>query len=190
MENKEWKIYTKGGDKGSTSLLGGTRVSKAHVRVEAYGTIDELVAFIGVIRDHNIDESFRRELIWIQERLFTAEAIVAADSASSTENLPNVHDTDIEKLEKSIDRMNETLPALTTFILPGGHPAVSCIHVARTVCRRAERSLIRVTEKESVDPVIIRFLNRLSDYLFVASRWIAASKGIEQTPWIPAKKGL
>ncbi|MCK9168579.1 MAG: cob(I)yrinic acid a,c-diamide adenosyltransferase [Bacteroidia bacterium] len=185
MKENETKIYTKGGDKGDTSLLGGTRVSKSHLRVEAYGTLDELVAFIGVIRDHNIDEALREEMIWIQERLFTAESWVAADSESSTRNLPLLNENDIERLEKSIDRMNETLPKITHFILPGGHPAVSCIHVARTVCRRAERTIVRLHENGEVNPQVVKFLNRLSDYLFVASRAVAARVGVTQTPWFP-----
>lgn len=188
MPEKEWKIYTKGGDKGNTSLLGGSRVPKSHIRVEAYGTIDELVAFVGVIRDHNIEEDLREELIHIQERLFTAEAWVAADEKADTESLPPLREKDIDALEKSIDAMNDKLPELTTFILPGGHPAVSCIHVARTVCRRAERLVVRLMEEQTINPLVVKYLNRLSDYLFVISRRVAAFNGITQTPWLPEEK--
>ncbi|PLW99980.1 MAG: ATP:cob(I)alamin adenosyltransferase [Marinilabiliales bacterium] len=185
MSEKEWKIYTKGGDKGNTSLLGGTRVPKSHIRVEAYGTIDELVAFLGVIRDHDVDDFLKEDLILIQERLFTAESWVAADTKAATRNLPMFYEKDILYLEEAIDKMNEQLPELTNFILPGGHPAVSCIHVARTVCRRAERTLVRLMEVSEVEPMIVKYINRLSDYLFVASRITAKRFGVEQTPWQP-----
>ncbi len=187
MTEKEWKIYTKGGDTGNTSLIGGTRVPKSHIRVEAYGTIDELVAFLGVIRDYEVDKFLRDDIIKIQERLFTAEAWIAADSELATHNLPVLYEEDITYLEKAIDTMNEQLPTLANFILPGGHPAVSCIHVARTVCRRAERTLVRIMETEIVNPLVVKYLNRLSDYLFVASRITAKKFDVEQVCWIPTK---
>ncbi|PID93622.1 MAG: ATP:cob(I)alamin adenosyltransferase [Bacteroidetes bacterium] len=188
MPKQEHKIYTKGGDKGKTSLLGGTRVSKSHIRVETYGTIDELVALLGMVRDHDLTPSLEKELLKIQERLFTAEAWVAAEDPSLTENLPPLYEEDIHDLERAIDKMNEGLPPLTLFILPGGHPAVSSLQFACTVCRRAERTLIKMMETEKVNPIIAKYLNRLSDYLFVAGRVMAQWHKIEPTPWIPDKK--
>jgi cob(I)alamin adenosyltransferase len=183
----EFKIYTKGGDKGETSLLGGTRVAKSHERVEAYGNLDELNSFIGLIRDHEIDPHYREVLIRIQENLFVAEALIARDPEKETRDLPSLHEDDILVLEKEIDAMNEQLPPLSNFILPGGHVIVSYCHVARTVCRRAERSLIRLSLISPVDHIIIRLLNRLSDYLFVLARKTARDTGAIETPWIVKK---
>jgi cob(I)alamin adenosyltransferase len=182
--SSEFKIYTKGGDKGETSLLGGTRVSKSHDRVEAYGNLDELNSFIGLIRDHEIHAHYRDVLIRIQENLFVAEALVARDPEKSTRTLPSLQDDEIKLLENEIDTMNESLPELTNFILPGGHPVVSYCHVARTVCRRAERSLIRLNQHSPVEDIIIRFINRLSDYLFVLARKTGWDLGAFETPWI------
>ncbi len=180
----EYKIYTKGGDKGETSLLGGTRVAKSHERVEAYGNLDELNAFIGLIRDKDINTHYREILIRVQQNLFIAEALIARDPEKQTRELPSLSDDEITLLEKEIDAMNEELPALTNFILPGGHIIVSDCHVARTVCRRAERSLIRLNLISPVDDIIIRFLNRLSDYLFVLARKTGKDLGATETPWI------
>jgi len=184
---ENFKIYTKGGDKGETSLLGGTRVLKSHERVEAYGNLDELNSFIGLIRDQEISTPYHKILIRIQERLFVAEALVARDPAVETKELPSLTEEDITILEQEIDAMNEELPPLNNFILPGGHPVVSYCHIARTVCRRAERSLIRLNSTNPVDDIIIRFLNRLSDYLFVLARKTGKDFGAIESPWIPKK---
>jgi len=181
------KIYTKGGDKGETSLLGGTRVSKSHERVEAYGNLDELNSFIGLIRDQDINPRYRDVLGRIQEVLFISEALVARDPDKETRELPAFGDDDIHILEKEIDAMNDELPGLKNFILPGGHQTVSYCHIARTVCRRAERSLIRVNKTSPVDEIIIRFINRLSDYLFVLARKTGKDIGAQERLWVTKK---
>ncbi|MFH1161467.1 MAG: cob(I)yrinic acid a,c-diamide adenosyltransferase [bacterium] len=183
----ESKIYTKGGDKGETFLLGGTRVSKGHERVEAYGNLDELNSFIGLIRDQDINAHYRGILGRIQEVLFISEALVACDPEKETHSLPVFHDDDVLILEKEIDAMNGELPELRNFILPGGHPVTSYCHITRTVCRRAERSLIRLSRNSPVDEIIIRFINRLSDYLFVLARKTAKDLGAEERYWITRK---
>ena len=147
---ENFKIYTKGGDKGETSLVGGTRVSKAHERVEAYGNLDELNSFIGLIRDHEILQHYRDILVRVQEDLFIAEALVARDPETVTRTLPELREEEITLLEREIDAMNEELPELKNFILPGGAPVVSYCHIARTVCRRAERSVIRLDSRNPV----------------------------------------
>jgi cob(I)alamin adenosyltransferase len=180
------KIYTKTGDKGETSLIGGTRVPKYHERIEAYGTLDELNSFIGLIRDQDIDEYTRELLIEIQDRLFTAESLLAADPSTKHNLLPTLIEEDIHLLESEIDKMNETLPELKSFILPGGHPAVSISHVARCVCRRAERLTIRLVENnhETLQgDMVIKYLNRLSDFLFVLARKFSKDKKVIETPW-------
>jgi len=182
---EEFKIYTKGGDRGETSLLGGTRVAKSHDRVEAYGNLDELNSFVGLVRDQEIAPHYRDVLITIQEHLFIAEALIAVDPGVPTKKLPQLNDQIVTVLEQEIDTMNEALPPLSNFILPGGHPAVSHCHVARTVCRRAERSLIRLTMTSPVDEIIIRFLNRLSDYFFVLARKTGFDLGAKETHWKP-----
>lgn len=181
------KIYTKGGDLGDTSLLNGTRVSKSHDRVEAYGTLDELNAFIGLLRDHLEHDHYREVLLRIQENLFTAEALIAADPEKPVKGLPALDENEIVILEEEIDTMTSELPPLTFFILPGGNSHVSRCHVARTVCRRAERSVIRLHRASSVSPVIIRYLNRLSDYLFVLARRLGKDFHAEEISW-PGKK--
>jgi cob(I)alamin adenosyltransferase len=169
--NQEWKIYTKTGDTGETSLLGGTRVPKYHDRIEAYGTLDELNSFIGLICDEGPDEHTRSILLEVQDRIFTAESILASDPENPAQRkLPQLNEKDVVVLEKEIDRMNETLPELSSFILPGGHRLSSLAHIARCVCRRAERITIKLNMQHPVDPVVIRYLNRLSDYLFVLAR--------------------
>ncbi len=183
--SEEFKIYTKGGDKGETSLLGGTRVAKSHDRVEAYGNLDELNSFIGLIRDQDIDPHYRRILITIQEHLFIAEALIARDPDVTTKDLPQLNEEIVTLLEQEIDSMNEPLPPLRNFILPGGHTTVSHCHVARTVCRRVERSLIRLNMTSPVEEIIIRFLNRLSDYLFVLARKTGHDLGAKETHWRP-----
>jgi cob(I)alamin adenosyltransferase len=178
------KIYTKTGDKGLTSLLGGTRVSKGHERVEAYGTMDELNSFIGLIRDHVASEHYRAVLKTIQEKIFIAESWVASDPEIRTKKLPLISQKDIRMLEKEIDEMNKALPELRHFILPGGAPVVSYCHIARTVCRRAERIVIRLREKTEVDVIIIKYLNRLSDYFFVLARKTGHDLGAPEVQWV------
>lgn len=181
--SKEWKIYTKKGDTGQTSLLGGTRVEKNDPRIEAYGTLDELNAFIGLLRDQVQDERQNAVLLRIQEVIFVAESHLAADSEDSKAYLALMQGDDITLLEKEIDFMNESLPVLTNFILPGGHIAVSSAHIARTVCRRAERQVISLLATYAVDPIIIRYLNRLSDYFFVLARKLSKDNGSEEICW-------
>lgn len=183
------KIYTKGGDLGETSLLNGTRVSKSHERVEAYGTLDELNSFVGVVRDHLGNEHYRGLLLRIQENIFTAEALIAADPDKPVKGLPELGEGEITMLEEEIDRMTVELPPLSSFILPGGNPHVSRCHVARTVCRRAERAVIRLHLGSEVDPVIIRYLNRLSDYFFVLARKLGQELRGEEMNWPPEKQG-
>jgi cob(I)alamin adenosyltransferase len=184
---EEFKIYTKGGDKGETSLLGGTRVAKCHERVEAYGNLDELNSFIGLIRDQEIDPHYRDVLIHVQRVLFVAEALIARDPEKQTRTLPSFSEDEIFLLETEIDAMNEQLPPLTNFILPGGNPIVSYCHIARTVCRRAERSLIRLNQVSPVENIIIQLVNRLSDYLFVLARKTGKDTGSVEIPWIAEK---
>jgi cob(I)alamin adenosyltransferase len=181
------KIYTKTGDTGTTSLLGGTRVLKSELKIESYGTLDELNAWIGVLRDSNSDERTRDTLKEIQDRLFTMGAELASEPEQNKQKLPDLFEKDIERLEHEMDQMNEVLPAMTHFVLPGGHLAVSYAHVARTVCRRAERNIVRLTEHEKVNPLIIRYVNRLSDYLFVLSRWMSKELSAEEVKWVPRK---
>lgn len=184
----EWKIYTRGGDKGETSLLGGRRVPKHHLKIEAYGTADELNAFIGLLRDQDIDNHYKDILLEIQDRVFTAESILACDTGCKPEQLPALYAEDIELLENEIDEMNEALPELTHFILPGGHPAVSHAHVCRCVCRRAERIITQLAEHDKVDELVIGYFNRLSDYFFVLARKIGYDSGVADIEW-HARKG-
>jgi len=179
------KIYTKTGDKGTTALLGGTRVSKHHLRIEAYGTVDELNSFLGLARDHLTSEDDRQLLLEIQERLFTLGATLATEPSKTNVKKPDLTEGDIETLEKAIDAMNLQLLELKNFILPGGHPAVSALHIARSVCRRAERATTRISETEQVDEIIIRYLNRLSDFLFVLARKVGKDLSINEIPWKP-----
>lgn len=179
------KIYTRKGDEGKTSLLGGSRVPKHHLRIEAYGTVDELNAYVGLIRDQNIDEEERSDLIEMQDRFFTIGAILATEPDKEEMKLPQMHDSDITKLEEGIDRMDRELPEMRAFILPGGHPSVSYCHIARCVCRRAERVVEELDEKEKVDPLILRYLNRASDHLFVLARKLTQDLGIEERRWEP-----
>ncbi len=180
------KIYTKTGDSGQTSLIGGTRVDKSHTRIESYGTVDELNACIGLLSDQEVNTSRRILLKEIQDRLFTVGASLATDPAKAGKKaIPDILESDIELLEKAMDEMDTQLPELRYFVLPGGHQAVSFAHLARTVCRRAERQVIRLAEIEPVDSLVIKYLNRLSDYLFVISRKMAQELNIEEIKWIP-----
>lgn len=183
---KEWKIYTKTGDKGETSLIGGKRVPKYNERIEAYGTLDELNSFIGNLRDQLSDDHIRSILLQVQENLFTAESLLATDlEAETTRVLPHLSENDVLLLEHEIDAMNAHLPALNSFILPGGHPLVSLCHICRTVCRRGERIVIRLASDLPVDEILIKYINRLSDYLFVLARELAYVNNIPDLPWKP-----
>lgn len=177
------KIYTKTGDAGKTSLLGGTRVSKSDLRIEAYGSVDELNSWMGVIRD-SADESFQESVKRIQNVLFSIGSHLAADPEKNKMALPEVSEEEITWLELEMDRMNEELPELRNFILPGGDLLVSHAHVARCVCRRAERCSVRLADLAAVSEVILKYLNRLSDYLFVLSRYFSKLKNCEETPWV------
>lgn len=179
------KIYTKTGDKGTTALIGGTRVPKHHIRIESYGTVDELNSWIGLIRDQDIDQHDRDILKQIQDRLFTVGASLAADPEKSKMVIPDLHTADIELLEQEIDRMNLELPELRHFILPGGSNAISYCHIARCVCRRAERITVHLAEESPVDEKVIIYLNRLSDYLFTLGRLIAHQQQVPENKWIP-----
>lgn len=182
------KIYTKGGDKGETSLVGGTRISKDHNKIEAYGTVDELNAWIGVLSDAP-ENAGRKELLKeIQDRLFTIGAELASEPEQNRKKLPELFESDITLLEKEIDDYTGAIPPLRAFVLPGGHPVVSFAHVARTVARRAEREIIRLSRSEPVSPLIIKYLNRLSDYLFVLSRKITQEQGAPEITWKPRTK--
>lgn len=179
------KIYTKTGDKGYTSLIGGTRVPKHHLRIESYGTVDELNSYIGLIRDQDILQEDKDVLKEIQDRLFTVGSTLAADPEKSRMKIPDLVDGDIELLENEMDNMNTFLPPLKHFILPGGGTTASYCHIARCVCRRAERLAVNLSESEFVDEKVIVYLNRLSDYLFTLSRKVVFNKKSEENIWIP-----
>lgn len=177
-----FKIYTKTGDKGETGLFGGKRLLKYHMRIEAYGTVDELNSYLGLVRDSISDDASRDFLKEIQDRLFTIGANLASDPDKSMDT-PDLLESDVEALELQMDQMDAHLPALKNFILPGGHPSVSFCHIARTVCRRAERQVVALAASEPVEEILLRYLNRLSDYLFVLSRKMAQDLGVEEVSW-------
>lgn len=181
---KEFKIYTKTGDDGSTGLVGGSRVKKYDVRLEAYGTVDELNAAIGVIRSFKVLQEISDQLVEIQNKLFNIGSRLASDEKGDefTKKL-SITEKHILFLENAIDEMEEELPELTHFILPGGDLAAAQCHVARTVCRRAERRILEFAEIDNVEPEILKYINRLSDFLFVLARKLAASSGIDEKPW-------
>ncbi|MEM8845724.1 MAG: cob(I)yrinic acid a,c-diamide adenosyltransferase [Bacteroidota bacterium] len=182
------KIYTKTGDKGNTSLFTGTRVPKHHIRIESYGTVDELNSVLGLVRDQDIDVHSKESLIQIQDKLFTVGAILATEPKKDNRlKIPRIEEEDIQFLEREIDEMNEDLPPMTHFILPGGHTTVSYCHVARTTCRRAERMISYLHEKEPVPENVIAYINRLSDYLFVLARKLSKQLKAEEVKWIPKK---
>jgi len=186
MLQMAFKIYTKTGDRGTTSLIGGTKVSKAHLRIESYGTVDELNSHIGLCKDLLKEEQALRTLQEIQDRLFTIGAELAVDPNKSTKvAIPDLHESDIELLEKEIDRMDASLEPMRYFILPGGDVAISQLHIARCVCRRAERCCVRLLDETPVEAIIIKYLNRLSDYLFVLSRYTGHLLKITDIPWKP-----
>ncbi len=179
------KIYTKTGDKGQTSLIGGTRVPKHHIRIESYGTVDELNSWIGLIADQDIGGHKKAILKEIQDRLFTIGSSLASDPEKSRMVIPDLNIEDIEMLEKEMDSMNEELPELRHFILPGGSNTISYCHIARCVCRRAERICVHLAEDSKVDEKVIIYLNRLSDYLFTLGRKIAHDSQIPDNQWLP-----
>jgi cob(I)alamin adenosyltransferase len=180
-----FKIYTKKGDTGTTQLIGGTRVSKHHLRIETYGTIDELNSWLGVIIDSFHQNHSRTILKEIQDRLFTIGSILASDPEKSKMVVPDLNIKDVELLESEIDAMTNVLPQMKSFILPGGTIANSYAHVARCVCRRAERLCTHLDELEKLEPLILQYINRLSDYLFVLSRFITLENNAEEIPWKP-----
>lgn len=179
------KVYTKKGDGGTTQLIGGTRVSKSSLRIEAYGTVDELNAWIGLIRDQEIDPSYKTQLLEIQDRLFTLGSLLALDPAHSSMKLPQIQASDITFLEKAIDEMDAQLEPMRNFVLPGGHTTVSYTHVARCVCRRAERVIDELHLHEALDSLILAYVNRLSDYLFVLGRKLSLDLNAEEQAWKP-----
>ena len=188
------KIYTKTGDKGTTALYGGTRVSKDHIRIESYGTTDELNAYIGLIRDQNIGNDLKEVLIKVQHNLFTLGAMLATPpekenlkNGKKRLNIPLINEENILYLESEIDKMNDALPDMTHFILPGGNTTVSYCHIARCVCRRAERLAVTLNDSEAINMNIIRYLNRLSDYLFVLARKLTKDLQADVVKWIPEK---
>jgi cob(I)alamin adenosyltransferase len=189
------KIYTKTGDKGTTALFGGTRVPKHHIRIDSYGTVDELNSHLGLIRDQKIDKHYKQLLMLIQEKLFTVGAILATDpekailkSGKERLNIPKISEADIKLLEDEMDSMNELLPEMTHFVLPGGHQTVSFCHIARCVCRRAERLASALNDVEPFLPEALTYLNRLSDYLFVLARKLSYDLQAEEIKWIPQKE--
>jgi len=181
------KIYTKTGDTGKTSLVEGTRISKGHDRIEAYGTVDELNSFIGLLADQEVNKHRYSLLKSIQDNLFVIGANLASDPEKRANRIPPVKDEDVILLEKAMDEMDESLPELRHFVLPGGHVSVSLAHVARTVCRRAERCVIRLIETDEVPELVITYLNRLSDFFFVLGRKICQELEIDEVKWLPGK---
>lgn len=188
------KIYTKTGDKGTTALFGGTRVPKHHIRIESYGTVDELNSHLGLIRDQNINQDYKDLLIKIQDKLFTVGAILATDpekailkNGKERLNIEKISAADITRLEDEMDTMNAALPEMTHFVLPGGHQTVSFCHIARCVCRRAERLASELNEHEPFEANALVYLNRLSDYLFVLARKLSSDLKADEVKWIPEK---
>jgi len=181
------KIYTKTGDDGTTGLFGGARLPKDHIRIEAYGTVDELNAVIGWLMSTFKDQETDQLLQTIQSRLFTVGSNLASQPGKNMIT-PDLLDEDVKLIEEAIDRMQDTLPPLKHFIMPGGSASVSAAHLARTVCRRAERRCVTLGQTDEVDPIIILYLNRLSDFFFVLARWLGAKEGVEEIKWIPRIK--
>ena len=180
-----YKIYTKTGDLGETSLIGGVRVSKSHIRIESYGTVDELNSYLGLIKDQ-LSEVETSDLIYeIQDRLFTIGSVLASDPEKSKMKIPDLHDTDVVVLENAIDKMNEVLPELKSFVLPGGNILASHCHVSRCICRRAERLVVLLAQNAPVPELIVTYLNRLSDYLFVLARYIVFKNNCIEVAWRP-----
>ncbi|TYA71403.1 cob(I)yrinic acid a,c-diamide adenosyltransferase [Seonamhaeicola marinus] len=188
------KIYTKTGDKGTTALFGGTRVAKHHIRIESYGTVDELNSYIGLIRDQDINSLYKDMLIKVQHELFTVGAVLATDpekailkNGKERLNINKISDKEIALLEQEMDTMNAALPPMTHFVLPGGHQTVSFCHIARCVCRRAERLATALNETEPIETNVLKYLNRLSDYLFVLARKLTHDLQANEVKWMPEK---
>ena len=179
------KIYTKTGDTGETSLIGGTRVSKSHIRIDSYGNIDELNSNIGLLCDHKINPDIKNKLLKIQHELFIIGSLLACEVDPSTFKLQQLEEESVIRLENEIDEMNNELEPLRNFILPGGNSIVSHCHICRCVSRRAERSVILLNQSTRISPEIIRYLNRLSDYFFVLARWLAKDLGVKEILWKP-----
>lgn len=179
------KIYTRKGDDGSTGLIGGTRVPKHHIRIEAYGTVDELNSWLGQVGDHELCAPYRSFMREIQSLLFTIGSHLASDPQKGRMQLPEITAAHVAALEQSMDEMEQHLPLLKNFVLPGGHPAQSAAHIARCVCRRAERCTVQLNESEPVDPLLIQYLNRLSDWLFMLARRLSQLAGAQEIPWLP-----
>jgi len=180
-----FKIYTRTGDKGQTSLIGGTRLPKHHIRIEAYGTVDELNSHVGLLRDVVEEQATRELLVHIQDRLFTIGSLLAADPEKNKMPLPQLKEDDVKALELAIDKIDAVVPEMKSFVLPGGHVFVSYCHIARCVCRRAERAVLKLAENEPVDELLPKYLNRLSDYLFMLSRWLTQKLNAPEIPWKP-----
>jgi cob(I)alamin adenosyltransferase len=182
-----FRVYTKTGDKGTTGLIGGSRVAKDHIRIEAYGTVDELNSYLGLVSDQCSDTAITHQILEIQDRLFTIGSSLATDPEKAPKmKLPDLNDSDILWLERRIDEMDDQLPEMKSFILPGGNVAASTAHVARCVCRRAERLCVHMANNnEFVAEQVLKYLNRLSDYLFVLSRFIVYKNGGTEIPWRP-----
>jgi cob(I)alamin adenosyltransferase len=188
------KIYTKTGDKGTTGLFGGTRVPKYHLRIESYGTVDELNSYIGLVKDQAIDNDTKTTLIKIQNDLFTLGSMMATPSEKENLkngkerlNIPKITNESVTYLENTIDEINSTLPQMTHFILPGGHTTVSYCHIARCVCRRAERLSVSLHQQEGINPIILTYLNRLSDFLFMLARKLSKDLSVQEVKWVPEK---
>lgn len=186
------KIYTKTGDQGTTALFGGTRVPKHHIRIQSYGTVDELNSWIGLLRDQGIENRHREFLLTIQDKLFTVGSMLATETESPSEKgrkvrieIPQVIAEDVTALEDEMDRLDADLPPMTNFILPGGHPVVSYCHIARTVCRRAERMTTLLNEQSHISEILLIYLNRLSDYLFILARKLSSELKADEIKWIP-----
>jgi len=180
-----FKIYTKTGDEGQTSLIGGVRVPKFHLRIESYGTIDELNSYIGLIKDSLTNTHLQEILAEIQDRLFTIGSLLASDPEKSKMKVPDIFEKDIELLENEMDLMDKTLPELKSFVLPGGNIVASHCHVARCICRRAERLVVHLATETEVNPIVPKYLNRLSDYIFMLSRKIVIDAGATEIAWRP-----
>lgn len=185
MKTRENKIYTKKGDTGQTSLIGGIRVEKSDLHIEAYGTLDELNSFVGLVRDYSDEADIKKTLLCIQSHIFIAESLLAAASTETLATLQGLNEKDIEMLEQEIDRMNKDLPELQHFILPGGHPLISYCHIARNICRRAERAISKLKLIETKQSITLKYINRLSDYFFVLARFFAKKLGVEENLWKP-----
>ena len=179
------KVYTKTGDKGTTALFGGKRVSKADHRIDAYGTVDELNSYVGLLRDQEVNSKRLDELIEIQDRLFTLGSILATEPGNTKVKVPQLQEEDISFLEQKMDTMSDVLPEMKFFVLPGGHQSVSFCHITRCVCRRAERLTISLANEADVPEMVIKYLNRLSDYLFVLSRMMTQELSAEEVAWKP-----